>query len=114
MENHPVITLVQKIESHYPKELQKHFALVKKQRLEKFYKLIVTAKNAEQLKELIETKTGYITSMVGGSAFEVDNQYNRAVQAAVSRDHPSSRLFTARASCPKKLPQPRVFPTRRS
>ena len=29
----------------------------------------------------IEPQTGYITSMVGGSAFEVDNQYNRAVQA---------------------------------
>ena len=29
----------------------------------------------------IEPKTGYITSMVGGSAFEVDNQYNRAIQA---------------------------------
>lgn len=53
MENHPVITLVQKIESHYPKELQKHFALVKKQRLEKFYKLIVTAKNAEQLNKTL-------------------------------------------------------------
>lgn len=29
----------------------------------------------------IEPQTGYITTMVGGSAFEVDNQYNRAVQA---------------------------------
>ncbi len=29
----------------------------------------------------IEPQTGYITSMVGGSQFEVSNQYNRAVQA---------------------------------
>ncbi|MBN2403419.1 MAG: PBP1A family penicillin-binding protein [Spirochaetes bacterium] len=29
----------------------------------------------------IEPSTGYITSMVGGSGFSVDNQYNRAVQA---------------------------------
>lgn len=29
----------------------------------------------------IEPPTGYITSMVGGSSFEVSNQYNRAVQA---------------------------------
>lgn len=29
----------------------------------------------------IEPPTGYITSMVGGSEFEVSNQYNRAVQA---------------------------------
>lgn len=29
----------------------------------------------------IEPKTGYITSMVGGSEFAVNNQYNRAIQA---------------------------------
>ena len=29
----------------------------------------------------LEPKTGYITTMVGGSEFEVSNQYNRAVQA---------------------------------
>jgi penicillin-binding protein 1A len=29
----------------------------------------------------IEPSTGYITTMVGGSGFSVDNQYNRAVQA---------------------------------
>lgn len=29
----------------------------------------------------IEPKTGYITSMVGGASFEVNNQYNRATQA---------------------------------
>ncbi len=34
---------------HYPKELQKHFSIVKKQRLEKLYKLITSAKNTEQL-----------------------------------------------------------------
>ncbi len=49
MENHPIITLIQKIESHYPKELQKHFVVIKKQRLEKLYKLIITAKNVKQL-----------------------------------------------------------------
>jgi hypothetical protein len=49
MENHPIVTLIQKIDLQYSKELQKHFALVKKQRLEKLYKLITTAKNTEQL-----------------------------------------------------------------
>lgn len=49
MENHPIVILIQKIELHYPKELQKHFAVVKKQRMEKLYKLITTAKNPEQL-----------------------------------------------------------------
>ena len=49
MENHPIITLIQKIDLHYPKELQKHFSIVKKQRLEKLYKLITSAKNTEQL-----------------------------------------------------------------
>ncbi|HOP61833.1 MAG TPA: PBP1A family penicillin-binding protein [Spirochaetota bacterium] len=29
----------------------------------------------------VEPQTGYITSMIGGSEFEVSNQYNRAVQA---------------------------------
>jgi penicillin-binding protein 1A len=29
----------------------------------------------------VEPKTGYITSMVGGASFEVNNQYNRATQA---------------------------------
>ena len=29
----------------------------------------------------VEPPTGYITTMVGGSSFEVNNQYNRAVQA---------------------------------
>ena len=29
----------------------------------------------------IEPPTGYITSMIGGSGFSVDNQYNRAIQA---------------------------------
>lgn len=29
----------------------------------------------------VEPSTGYITSMIGGSGFSVDNQYNRAVQA---------------------------------
>jgi hypothetical protein len=46
---HPVILLVQKIELHYPKEIQKFFAVSKKQRTEKFYKLITIAKNTEQL-----------------------------------------------------------------
>jgi K+-transporting ATPase A subunit len=46
---HPVILLVQKIELHYPKEIQKFFAVSKKQRTEKFYKLITIAKNEEQL-----------------------------------------------------------------
>lgn len=49
MENHPIVTLIQKIELHYPRELQKYFTIVTKKRTEKLYKLIVTAKNAEQL-----------------------------------------------------------------
>ncbi|HQD12964.1 MAG TPA: hypothetical protein PLW43_08475, partial [Chitinophagales bacterium] len=49
MENHPIVTLIQKIELQYPRELQKYFTIVTKKRTEKLYKLIVTAKNAEQL-----------------------------------------------------------------
>lgn len=49
MQQHPIAKLVQKIESHYAKEIQKHFSVSKKQRVEKLYKLITTAKNEEQL-----------------------------------------------------------------
>lgn len=48
MENHPIVTLIQKIESHYPKELLKYFSASKKQRLGKLYLLINSAKNEEQ------------------------------------------------------------------
>jgi penicillin-binding protein 1A len=37
--------------------------------------------NVEGALIAIEPSTGYITTMVGGSGFSVDNQYNRAVQA---------------------------------
>ncbi len=37
--------------------------------------------NVEGALVAIEPATGYITTMVGGSGFNVDNQYNRAVQA---------------------------------
>lgn len=49
MQQHPIAKLVQKIESHYANEIQKHFSVSKKQRVEKLYKLIATAKNEEQL-----------------------------------------------------------------
>lgn len=51
MENHPVITLAQQVELQYAKEMQKHFSVVKKQRSEKLYKLIIQAKNEEQLEK---------------------------------------------------------------
>ena len=57
MENHPIVTLIQKIESHYPKELLKYFSASKKQRLGKLYLLINSAKNEEQRsKELLFKK----------------------------------------------------------
>ena len=37
--------------------------------------------NVEGALVAIEPSTGYITTMVGGSGFSVDNQYNRAMQA---------------------------------
>jgi len=49
MQNHSVVLLIQKIELHYSKEIQKYFAVAKKLRIEKLYKLISTAKNEEQL-----------------------------------------------------------------
>jgi penicillin-binding protein 1A len=42
---------------------------------------IASSQHVEGALIAIEPPTGYITTMVGGSAFEVDNQYNRAVQA---------------------------------
>lgn len=42
---------------------------------------IASTQHVEGALIAIEPQTGYITTMVGGSAFEVDNQYNRAVQA---------------------------------
>jgi len=37
--------------------------------------------NVEGALIAVEPKTGYITSMIGGSEFQVSNQYNRAIQA---------------------------------
>jgi len=42
---------------------------------------ISTSMNVEGALVAIEPATGYITSMVGGTEFEVSNQFNRAVQA---------------------------------
>jgi len=42
---------------------------------------VSTALKVEGALIAIEPKTGYITTMVGGSEFNVSNQYNRAVQA---------------------------------
>jgi hypothetical protein len=53
VENHPVITLAQQVELQYSKEMQKHFGVVKKQRTEKLYKLIILAKNEEQLEKAL-------------------------------------------------------------
>ncbi|MBK9791984.1 MAG: hypothetical protein IPP60_02475 [Sphingobacteriales bacterium] len=60
---HPVILLVQKIELHYPKEIQKFFAVSKKQRTEKFYKLITIAKNEEQLDKSLLFKN-YLPNLI--------------------------------------------------
>lgn len=49
MQHHPIVLLVQKIELHHTKEIQKYFAVSKKKRTEKFYKLITIAKNDGQL-----------------------------------------------------------------
>lgn len=57
MQQHSIVLLVQKMEVSYAKEIQKYLALSKKQRTEKLYKLIATAKNEEQLqKELLFKK----------------------------------------------------------
>ncbi len=42
---------------------------------------ISTSMKVEGALLAIEPKTGYITTMIGGSEFQVSNQYNRAVQA---------------------------------
>ena len=42
---------------------------------------ISSSMNVEGALIAIEPSTGYITTMIGGSEFEVGNQYNRAVQA---------------------------------
>ena len=49
MQQHPIILLIQKVESCYSKDIQKYFAIIKKQRTEKLYKLLASAKNEEQL-----------------------------------------------------------------
>ncbi len=52
--------------------------------IERFRSLIAgisTSLNVEGALIAIEPKTGYITTMVGGSEFKVSNQYNRAIQA---------------------------------
>lgn len=57
MENHPIITLVQKIETKYPKEIILFWKASSKKRTIKFYQLISTAKNNDQLqKELLYKK----------------------------------------------------------
>ncbi len=57
MQQHPIVLLVQKIEATYAKEVLKYLAVSKKQRTEKLYKLIASAKNEEQLqKELLYKK----------------------------------------------------------
>lgn len=42
---------------------------------------IVSTLKVEGALIAVEPSTGYITTMIGGSGFSVDNQYNRAVQA---------------------------------
>ena len=49
MQQHSIVFIVQKIEASYSKEIQKYFSGKKKQRTEKVYKLIASAKNEEQL-----------------------------------------------------------------
>jgi hypothetical protein len=57
MENHPVISLVQKINAHYKREIETFLGASSKKRTRKLYLLIVAAKNNEQLdKELLFKK----------------------------------------------------------
>lgn len=51
MNSHPLILLIQKIETAYSKEVQKYFNGIKKQRTEKLYKLVIQAKNDEQIEK---------------------------------------------------------------
>ncbi len=69
MLNHPIILLVQKIESHHAKEIQKYFFTSKKQRTEKLYKLITNAKNEEQLER------GLIFKKLFGKSYSEKNDY---------------------------------------
>ena len=57
MENHPIVLLVQKINLHYAKEIAAFWKVSSKKRSSKFYQLISSAKNNEQLqKELLFKK----------------------------------------------------------
>lgn len=57
MKDHPLLLLVQKVESLFPTELNTYLNNTKKLRIYKFYKLIIDAKNEEQLaKELLFRK----------------------------------------------------------
>lgn len=51
MQQHPIFQLIQKIEANYPKEIKKHFSILKKPRIEKLYFLIAGAKNENQLEK---------------------------------------------------------------
>ncbi|QQR99020.1 MAG: hypothetical protein IPK18_05790 [Sphingobacteriales bacterium] len=69
MLQHPIVLLVQNIESLYPKEIQKHFSIIKKQRSEKLYKLIAQAKNDEQLEKTL------LFRKLFGKAYTEKNDY---------------------------------------
>lgn len=57
MENHAIVLLIQKIELHYAKEIAAFWKISSKKRTSKFYQLICSAKNNEQLqKELLFKK----------------------------------------------------------
>ncbi len=66
---------------------------------------ISTSQKVEGALIAIEPSTGYITTMVGGSEFQVSNQYNRAVQA---RRQPGSAFkpFVYGAAIEKKRINP--------
>ena len=69
MQNHSIISLIQKIETYFPKEIIKHFVVSKKQRSEKLYKLIAIAKNGEQLERSLLFKKLF------GKSYSEKNDY---------------------------------------
>ncbi|MFN8296816.1 MAG: hypothetical protein U0T69_11510, partial [Chitinophagales bacterium] len=69
MQQHSIVLLVQKIEPLYSKEIQKHLSASKKQRTEKLYKLIVAAKNEEQLERSLLFKK------IFGKSYSEKNDY---------------------------------------
>lgn len=69
MINHEITILANKIESHYPKEIRKFLSISKKSRSEQLYKLIVSAKNEDQLER------GLLFKKIFAKAYSEKNDY---------------------------------------